>query len=59
MHLGKTQEADTELTLGRSMIENYFNKRLELSDNKSGLIQGWLTARVLLREAEANSTRQP
>ncbi len=59
MHLGKTHEADAELTLGRNMVENYFNKRLELSDDKSGKIQGWLTARVLLHEVEANPARQP
>ena len=59
MHLGKTHEADAELALGRNLVENYFNKRLELSDDKSGKIQGWLTARVLLHEVEAASARQP
>ncbi len=50
--LDKADEADAELTLGRGMVENYFTKKLELSDNKSGMLQGWLTARVLLRESE-------
>jgi Flp pilus assembly protein TadD len=59
MQLGKADEADAELKLGRRMVEDYFNKKLELSDNKSGLLQGWLMARIFLREAEMNPTRQP
>jgi serine/threonine protein kinase len=50
--LGKTDKADAELSLGREMVENHFNKKLELGDNKSGQLQGWLMARIFLREAE-------
>jgi serine/threonine protein kinase len=52
LHLGKTQAADTELKLGRKLVEDLFAKKLELSDSKSGLLAGWLTARILLREAD-------
>ncbi|MGC3958519.1 MAG: serine/threonine-protein kinase [Verrucomicrobiota bacterium] len=50
--LGNTQAAETELQLGRKLVEDLFAKKLELSDSKSGLLAGWLTARILLREAE-------
>ncbi|HWH71926.1 MAG TPA: protein kinase, partial [Candidatus Sulfotelmatobacter sp.] len=52
MRLGQTQAAEAQLELGRKPIENLFAKKLELNDNKSGLLAGWLTARILLREAE-------
>jgi eukaryotic-like serine/threonine-protein kinase len=50
--LGKAPAAETELKLGRKLVEDHFAKKLELSDDKSGLLAGWLTARILLREAE-------
>ena len=50
--LGKAEAADAELNLGRKQVENLFSKKLEFSDSKSGLLAGWLTARILLREAE-------
>jgi hypothetical protein len=51
--LGKIGEADTELAQGRMMVEDRFQKKLELGDDKTGKIQGWIEARVLLHEAEA------
>jgi len=50
--LGNPQAAEAELKLGRKLVEDLFAKKLELSDSKSGLLAGWLTARILLREAE-------
>jgi hypothetical protein len=41
------------------MVEKHLNKKLELGDNKSGQLQGWLMARIFLREAELNSAGQP
>ena len=49
---GQTDEADAELKAGREMVDNYFSKKLELTDNKTGQLQGWLMARIFLREAE-------
>jgi eukaryotic-like serine/threonine-protein kinase len=50
--LGQAAAAAAELNLGRQQVENLFSKKLEFSDSKSGLLAGWLTARILLREAE-------
>ena len=50
--LGNPQAAEAELKLGQKLVEDLFAKKLELSDSKSGLLAGWLTARILLREAE-------
>jgi len=56
LQLGKTQAGEVELNLGKKQVENYFTKKLELSGSESGLLAGWLTARVLLREAEGLSS---
>jgi hypothetical protein len=52
LQLGRTDEADAELIAGRLMVENYFSKELELGNNKVGQLQGWLMARIFLREAD-------
>ncbi len=57
IQLGKTQAAEAEVDLAREQVENLFAKKLELSDSKSGLLAGWLTARILLREAEQLAPR--
>jgi hypothetical protein len=51
--LGKISEADMELAQGRGMVQDRFQKKLEPGDNKTGRIEGWIEARVLLHEAEA------
>jgi eukaryotic-like serine/threonine-protein kinase len=56
LQLGDAQAAETELNLGRKLVENHFAKKLELSDSKSGLLAGWLTAHILLREADELSS---
>jgi hypothetical protein len=52
IRLGETQAAEAELNLGRESIEDVFAKKLEIIDSKSGLLAGWLMARIFLREAE-------
>ena len=52
IRLGKTQAAEAELDLGRKPVENLFARKLELNDSKSGLLAGWLMARILLHEAD-------
>lgn len=52
LQLGKIQEGEDKMRLGQKQVENYFTKKLEISGSESGLLAGWLTARVLLREAE-------
>jgi len=52
LQLGRTDEAESELIAGRLMIEHYFSKELELGNNKIGQLQGWLMARIFLREAD-------
>jgi len=53
LQLGKTQAGKEELRVGRKLVENHFAKKLEINDSESGLLAGWLTARILLREADA------
>jgi len=50
--LGKHQEADAELKIGKQMVDQLFQQKLEWGDNQSGQLPGWLTARIFLREAE-------
>lgn len=52
--LGKGQEADMELKLGGQMVNETFQKKIEWGDNQSGILPGWLMARIFLREAENN-----
>ena len=50
--LGKNAEAEAELKLGRAMVQERFQKKLESGDNKTGKIQGWIMTPILLHEAE-------
>jgi serine/threonine protein kinase len=50
---GKIDQADAELQLGRAMVEDRFQKKLEMGDNKIGKIQGWIETPIFLHEAEA------
>ncbi len=52
IQLGEPACADNRLEIGRKEVTDHFAKKLELSDSKSGLLAGWLTARILLREAD-------
>jgi len=56
LQLGKIQAGENELRLGRKQVENHFAKKLAMSGSESGFLAGWLTARVLLREAEQLSS---
>lgn len=58
IRLGETQAGQAQMQLGRKPIQELFARKLELNDNKSGLLAGWLTARILLREAEALASVQ-
>jgi hypothetical protein len=49
---GKLEEADAELKTGSQTINRVFQKELEWGDPQSGLLPGWLMARIFLREAE-------
>lgn len=52
IQLGETESAERELAIGRKEVAEHFANKLELNHSKSGLLSGWLTARILLREAE-------
>ena len=52
LQLGRTEAADGDLKLGQQMIDKHFQKKLEIWDNVSGHLEGWLTARLFLRQAE-------
>jgi serine/threonine protein kinase len=52
VQLGNPEAAEVELEIGRGQVADHFSKKLEISGSKSGLLAGWLTARILLREAE-------
>ena len=52
--LGKDQEADAELKLGRQMVDESFQKKIEWNYNQTGSLPSWLMARIFLREAENN-----
>jgi hypothetical protein len=49
--LGNVTQAEAELAIGRDMVENRFRNKLELGDNKTGRLGGWIMARIFLREA--------
>jgi hypothetical protein len=51
--LGQTDEARSELTQARSMIEDKFKKGLDRGTGVQGFWFDWLFARILLREATA------
>ena len=50
-HLGQTDEARSELALGRESIENRFKSGLDRGTGVQGFWFDWLFARILLREA--------
>ena len=54
--LGNTDMAPMELQVGRGMVAERFQQELKLGDEKSGMLHGWLTARILLRESENRAT---
>jgi len=49
--LGDPVRAKTELGIGQEMVEKRFLNKLELGDNKTGKLGGWIMARIFLREA--------
>jgi eukaryotic-like serine/threonine-protein kinase len=56
--LGKVDSADEELEKGRSMVQGWLQKKLEIGDDKTGRIQGGIVTPILQHEAEslANSS---
>jgi serine/threonine protein kinase len=54
-HLGKGEQAQSEFTQGRAMVEAYFRGRLEVGNDKVGRIAGWIMTPIFLHEA-ANLT---
>lgn len=48
--LGNVTQAEAELTICREMVEKRFRNKLELGDNKTGRLGGWIMARIFLRE---------
>jgi hypothetical protein len=53
--LGNMTQAESELAIGQQMVEDRFRHKLELGDNKTGKLGGWITARIFLREARSLS----
>ena len=53
--LGDVTEAKAELATGQEMVEDRFRNKLELGDNKTGKLGGWIMARIFLREASSLS----
>jgi hypothetical protein len=54
--LGSVTQAEAELAIGQDMVETRFRNKLELGDNKTGRLGGWIMARIFLREARNLST---
>ena len=50
--LGDAASAETELKMGQEMVDGVFRKKLELGDNRTGKLGGWIMARIFLREAK-------
>jgi hypothetical protein len=44
--------AKAELENGRQMVEKLFRNKLELGDNRTGRLGGWIMARIFWREAQ-------
>jgi hypothetical protein len=53
--LGNMAQAQAELAIGQKMVEDLFHNKLELGDNKTGKLGGWIMARIFLREARSLS----
>ncbi|MBN2683735.1 MAG: serine/threonine protein kinase [Pontiellaceae bacterium] len=51
--LNDRDSAETQLHLGRELIDNTFSAGLEIGDGLAGFWYDWLFARILLREADA------
>jgi serine/threonine protein kinase len=51
--LGDVTKAEVELATGQEMVEDRFRNKLELGDNKTGRLGGWIVARIFLREAKS------
>jgi hypothetical protein len=49
--LGDAASAKDELKIGQKMVDNIFKNKLDLGDNKTGKLGGWIMARIFLREA--------
>jgi len=50
--LGQTEQANSELKQGREMVDSRFRQKLEIGDDKTGRLQGWIMAPIFLREAK-------
>lgn len=50
--LDDVSHAKVELEAGQQMVKNRFRNKLELGDNKTGRLGGWIMARIFLREAQ-------
>lgn len=50
--LGKVELADAELKQGREMVDDYFSRKLELGNDQTGRVGGWIMNPIFLREAE-------
>jgi hypothetical protein len=50
--LDDVAHAKAELKTGQEMVDNIFHNKLELGDNKTGKLGGWIMARIFLREAQ-------
>jgi serine/threonine protein kinase len=50
--LGEVAPANSEIKAGRDMVENHFRGKIELGDNKTGRLEGWLMAPIFLHEAD-------
>jgi hypothetical protein len=57
--LGKPDQAESELKAGRRLLQDRFRKKIDLGDNKTGLLEGWLMAPIFLREAEGAPPTSP
>jgi hypothetical protein len=53
--LGDMTRAETELATGQDMVDTHFLNKLEMGDNKTGRLGGWIMARIFLREARSLS----
>jgi hypothetical protein len=50
--LDDVAHAKAELETGQEAVESHFRAKLELGDNKTGRLGGWIMARIFLREAK-------
>lgn len=57
--MGDTAHAKAELKAGEEMVEKLFHNKLELGDNKTGKLGGWIMARIFLREARILADASP